>query len=469
MQYLPVFMDLRGRAVLLVGGGAVAGRKLALLLRAGARVRLVAPAIDAAVAEQARHGGAELRQRAFEPADVDGAWLVIAATDDAAVNAAVAAAAGARGIFVNVVDDAAASSAVMPAIVDRSPVLVAIGTAGSSPTLARRVRALIEAALPERLGALATLAARWRTRVRAALPDVEARRRFWEAVFDGAAARAVAAGSSGEPELAAALAAAGADGSHAAARGEVWLIGAGPGDPELLTLRALQLLQRADVVLYDRLVGPAILERVRRDAERIYVGKESGQHRTTQEHIHALLLEHARRGRRVARLKGGDPFVFGRGGEEIAVLARAGIPVTVVPGITAALGAAASAGVSLTQRQVAQAVCLVTVMGAAAESLDWRALASPLQTVVFYMGVAELERICARLVAHGAPPARPALLVERATWPEQRVICGTLSDIAARAGAARVAAPALLVVGEAAQPGQRAAIFAAVGVKEVIG
>ena len=467
MQYLPLFLDLRGRAVLLVGGGAVAGRKLALLLRAGARVRLVAPAIDAAVAEQARHGGAVACLRAFEPGDVADAWLVIAATDDAAVNAAVAAAAGARGVYVNVVDDASASSAVMPAIVDRSPVLIAIGTAGSSPTLARRVRALVEAALPERLGALAALAARWRSRVRATLPDLDARRRFWEAVFDGAVARAVAHGGSGEPELAAALAEVGsAPGPEGG--GEVWLIGAGPGDPDLLTLRALQLLQRADVVLYDRLVGPAVLERARRDAERVYVSKESGSHRTTQEHINALLLEQARRGRKVARLKGGDPFVFGRGGEEIAALARAGIPVTVVPGITAALGAAASTGLSLTQRQVAQAVCLVTVMGAASEALDWRALATPLQTVVFYMGVAELERICARLVAHGAPPTRPALLVERATWPDQRVICGTLSDIAARAAAARATAPALLVVGEAAQPQLRAEIFAAVGVKEFI-
>ncbi|MCC7463679.1 MAG: uroporphyrinogen-III C-methyltransferase [Gammaproteobacteria bacterium] len=468
MQFLPVFLDLRGRSVLLVGGGVVADRKLALLLRAGARVRLVAPAIDAAVAERARRGGAQLQQRGFEPADLADAWLAIAATDDAAVNAAVAAAAGERGVYVNVVDDAAASSALMPAIIDRSPVLVAIGTAGTSPTLARRVRALVEAALPEHLGALAALAARWRSRVRAALPQLDARRHFWEAVLEGAAARAVARGGSGEPEMAAALAEA-AFGAVAGDAGEVWLIGAGPGDPDLLTLRALQLLQRADVVLYDRLVGAAVLERARRDAERIYVGKESGQHRTTQEHINALLLEHARRGRKVARLKGGDPFIFGRGGEEIEVLAGAGIPVTVVPGITAALGAAASIGVSLTQRQVAQSVCLVTVMGAAAEALDWRALTTPLQTVVFYMAVAEVERICARLVAHGAPPTRPALLVERATCPGQRIICGNLSDIAARAVAARAAAPALLVVGAAAQPRLRREIFAAVGVKDIIG
>jgi uroporphyrin-III C-methyltransferase/precorrin-2 dehydrogenase/sirohydrochlorin ferrochelatase len=467
MRYLPVFLDLRERSVLLVGGGSVAGRKLELLLRAGARVHLVAPAIDAAVWVLARDAGADVQRRAFEPQDLADVWLAIAATDEPAVNAAVAAAAAARGVYVNVVDDGAASTVVMPAIVDRSPVLVAIGTEGSSPTLARRVRATIEALLPEWLGALAALAARWRGRVHAALPDVTARRSFWDAVFDGEAARAVARGASGDEELAAALAAAAMAPEPARAGGEVWLIGAGPGAADLLTLRALQLLQRADVVLYDRLVSSAILERVRRDAERIYVGKESGRHRTTQERIHELLLEHARRGRKVARLKGGDPFIFGRGGEEIAVLARAGIPVTVVPGITAALGAAATTGISLTQRRVAQAVCLVTVMGAAAESLDWRALASPLQTVVFYMGVAELERIAARLLAHGAPPTRPALLVERATLPGQRVICANLSDIARRALAAGAAAPALLVVGEAAQPELREQIFAAVGVEDV--
>jgi len=466
MQYLPVFLDLRDRPVLLAGGGAVAARKLQALLRAGARVRVVAPAIDAAVVAQATPAGVELWRRAFEPADVDGAWLVIAATDDAAVNAAVAAAAGARGIWVNVVDDGAASSCLMPAIIDRSPVIVAVGTGGASPTLARRVRAAIEAALPERLGALAALAGRWRERARRALPDSAARRRFWEQVFDGAIGRRVAAGAAGDELMPAAIASAAAAGPTAPASGEVWLIGAGPGDPELLTLRALQLLQRADVVLYDRLVPEAIVERARRDAERVFVGKESGRHRTTQEHINGLLLEYAGRGLRVARLKGGDPFVFGRGGEEIAVLARAGIPVTVVPGITAALGAAASTGLSLTQRHVAQAVCFVTVMGEAAEALDWRALATPLQTVVFYMGVAELARITGRLCAHGAPPERPAMLVERATLPGQRVICGNLSDIAARGAAAGIAAPALLIVGDAARPARRAEIFAVVGLAD---
>jgi len=466
MHYLPMFLDLRGRRVLLVGGGEVAARKLELLLRAGAAVRVVAPRIDARVAALARTAGAELVERRFESVDLDGTWLAVAATDEPGTNAAVAAAGAARRVFVNVVDDLERSSALMPAIVDRSPVIVAVGTGGASPTLARRVRTLVEAALPERLGALADLSARWRSRVRAALPDTAARRRFWEQVLDGEIGRRVAAGEAGDEALGAALGRL-RDADPATpprgGGGEVWLIGAGPGDPELLTLRALQLLGRADVVLYDRLVPAAIVERARRDAERVFVGKESGQHRTTQDRINALLLEYARRGLKVARLKGGDPFVFGRGGEEIAMLAAAGLPVTVVPGITAALGAAAATGLSLTQRGVAQALCLVTVMGAAAEALDWRALAAPHQTVVFYMGVAELPRIAARLIAQGAPPDRAALIVERATLPDQRTICGTLSDIASRAAAAGVAAPALLIVGAAAHPPARAAIFAAVG------
>jgi uroporphyrin-III C-methyltransferase/precorrin-2 dehydrogenase/sirohydrochlorin ferrochelatase len=237
----------------------------------------------------------------------------------------------------------------------------------------------------------------------------------------------------------------------------VYLIGAGPGDPDLLTLRALQLLQQSDVVLYDRLVSDAVLERVRRDAECVYVGKESGQHRVTQQRIHALLLEYAGRGLRVARLKGGDPLIFGRGGEEIDALTAAGIPVVVVPGITAALGAAASAGVPLTQRGVAQSVTFVTAMGEGAETLDWRSLAASGQTVVFYMGIAQLPRIVGHLLANGAPRDRPAAIVERATLPEQRVVAGTLEDISERAQRLRVEAPALLLVGAIAARAARAA------------
>jgi uroporphyrin-III C-methyltransferase/precorrin-2 dehydrogenase/sirohydrochlorin ferrochelatase len=452
MDHLPVLLDLRGRQTLVVGGGAVAMRKVELLLKAHARVRVVAPRLHPELALYRDAGRIEHHALAFEPAHFAGVVFAIAATDQPPVNRAVAAAGAARGVFVNAVDDATASSCIMPAIVDRSPILVAIGSSGQSPTLVRRVRAQLEALLPEGLGELARLAGRARERVARALPDLERRRRFWDRLFDGSIATAVFSGQAAAAEamLEQALAQEARAGPAVRALGEVYLIGAGPGDPDLLTLRALQLLQRADVVLYDRLVGAAVLERVRRDATRICVGKESGRHRVTQQRIHDLMLEHAGRGLRVARLKGGDPFIFGRGGEEIDVLKAAGIPLIVVPGISAAQGAAAAAGVPLTHRGLAQSLSFVTAMGEAAEQLDWTALAAPLQTVVFYMGVAQLPRIVRNLIARGAPAARPALIVERATLPEQRVLGGTLQDIAQRAQDAGVQAPALLIVGEVA-------------------
>jgi uroporphyrin-III C-methyltransferase/precorrin-2 dehydrogenase/sirohydrochlorin ferrochelatase len=466
MDYLPVFLNLRDRLALVVGGGAVATRKVELLLKAHARVRVVAPRLHAELSLYRDAGRIEHLACTFEPRQFDGAIFAVAATDRREVNHAVAAAGAARGIFVNVVDDAAASSAVMPAIVDRSPLLVAIGSSGESPTLARRVRAQLEAMLPERLGDLARLAGAARERVQSALPDIGQRRRFWDRLFAGSIASKVFAG--GTREAAALLDAelrAASDGTQRP-HGEVYLIGAGPGDPDLLTLRALQLLQQSDVVLYDRLVSPAVLERVRRDAERIFVGKQSGRHRVTQERIHSLLLEYAGRGLRVARLKGGDPFIFGRGGEELDLLRRAGIPVIVVPGITAALGAAASAAMPLTQRGVAPSVTFVTATGEGAEGLDWRSLAAPLQTVVFYMGVAQLPRIVELLRAHGAPAERPAAIVEQATLPGQRVIAGCLRDINAQAQRAQVLAPALLIVGEvAARAAQSADLVHALDVR----
>jgi len=451
MDYLPVFLNLRDQLALVVGGGAVATRKVEMLLKAHARVRVVAPRLHAELSLYRDAGRIGHLAAEFEPRHLDGAIFAIAATDRIEVNHAVAAAGAARGIFVNVVDDTAASSAVMPAIVDRSPLVVAIGSSGQSPTLARRVRAQLEALLPERLGELVRLAGGARERVQRALPDIDQRRRFWDHLFAGSIASKVYAGGMREAEalLDSELRAAAAGAQRP--RGEVYLIGAGPGDPDLLTLRALQLLQQSDVVLYDRLVSDAVLERVRRDAERIFVGKQSGRHRVTQQRIHALLLEYAGKGLRVARLKGGDPFIFGRGGEELDLLRRAGIPVIIVPGITAALGAAASAALPLTQRGVAPAVTFVTATGEGAEGLDWRALAAPLHTVVFYMGVAQLPRIVELLRAHGAEDARPVAIVERATLPGQRVIAGGLGDICAQAQHAQVAAPALLIVGDVAR------------------
>jgi uroporphyrin-III C-methyltransferase/precorrin-2 dehydrogenase/sirohydrochlorin ferrochelatase len=447
VDFLPVFLNLRKRAVLVVGGGAVACRKIELLLQAGADVTVVAPDLHSDLQALQTQGLLRWINARFEPAMLDEQCFAVAATGDAEVNLAVTQAGTARHIFVNAVDDSAASTCLMPAIVDRSPLIVAIGSGGNSPTLVRRVRAQLEALLPQSIGLLASAAGRWRERVQSELPDVPARRRFWDRYFDSAAATvsAVVTPATLDAQISTALAQAGGGGPP---RGAVWLIGAGPGDADLLTLRALQLLQQCDVVLYDRLVGAEVLGRVRRDAERVYVGKQTGQHRTTQERINEQLIQYAQRGLRVARLKGGDPLVFGRGGEELAALAAAGIPVTVVPGVTAALGAAALAGIPLTHRGVAQSVSFVTAMAEATELLDWRSLATPLQTVVFYMGVAQLPRIVARLSAYGATAQRGAAIVERATLPGQRVISGTLATIVALAETAGVRAPALLIVGD---------------------
>ena len=444
--------------MLLVGGGGVAARKAQLLDAAGARLRVVAPELSAPMRQLCARIGAEICAVTFDPSHLQGAMLAVAATNDPQVNRAISAAGRAANVWVNAVDDAAASSCYLPAIIDRSPVIIAVGTGGATPTLARRLRAQLEALLPQRLGELARLAARMRPDVRAALPEESQRRQFWDRFFESELAERVLAGTvatseadAGIASLLTAAATLGTAAQEVQARGAVWLIGAGPGDPDLLTLRAQHLLQQCDVVLYDRLVPPAVLERVRRDAERVFVGKESGQHRTTQARIHELLLQYAARGLRVARLKGGDPLVFGRGGEEIAALVQAGVPVIVVPGVTAAFGAAAANCIPLTHRGLSQSVCFVTAMGEAAAALDWRALAAPLQTVVFYMGVAQLPRIVERLLQHGAPEDRPAVVVERATLPGQRLVSGTLKDIAVRALAAGIAAPALLMVGEVAQ------------------
>ncbi len=412
MDYLPLFLKLRGERVLLVGGGAVAARKAELLSEAGARLRVVAPELGAELKALCERVGAEYLATTFAPTHLQGVVLAIAATERPEINLEVSRAGRAASVWVNAVDDPQASSCLMPAIVDRAPVMVAIGTGGASPTLARR---FFDSALAQQLLAGGV--------------DAASAAAGLELQLEGA--RAAPAGTP--------------------ARGAVWLIGAGPGDPDLLTLRAQQLLQHCDVVFYDRLVPPAVLARLRRDVERVFVGKEPGRHRTTQARIHELLIEHARRGRRVVRLKGGDPLVFARGGEELMALSQAGIAVIVVPGVTAALGAAAAIGIPLTHRGVAQSVCFVTAMGEAAAALDWRALAAPLQTVVFYMGAAQLPQIVARLVQHGAPAERYVALVERATLPDQRLIAGRLADIAARAAAARVGAPALLIVGDVAQ------------------
>ncbi|HUN25783.1 MAG TPA: siroheme synthase CysG [Steroidobacteraceae bacterium] len=449
MDHLPIFLRVRGARAVVVGGGPVAARKAELLLRCGAEVRLIAPQLTQSTLEliAGARGCVKHEAASFEPRHLEGAALVVAATDAPEVNAAVAESARARAIPVNVVDDAEHSTFIFPAIVDRAPVVVAIGSQGAAPVLARRLRAQLEALLPARLGALARFAAARRAAVRQALP-VRRRRAFWERVFAGRVSERVLAGDEpgAQADFARELAACRA--SERAAAGEVYLIGAGPGDADLLTLRALQLLQEADVILYDRLVSPAVLDRARREARRVFVGKEPAGSRTAQARIHELMAGYAVRGLKVARLKGGDPGIFGRAGEEIEFLRARGIAVTVVPGVTAGLAAAAAAAIPLTQRALAHSVTLAAGHSAGDDTHDWEALARARHTVVFYMGVAEMEQIVRRLLAAGAPPERPAAVVERATLPGEQILKGRLDEIAALARAAHVGAPALLIVGE---------------------
>lgn len=453
--YLPLFVDLREQPCLVVGGGTVAARKVDALLTVGARVTVVAPALAAPLAALAAAGRLEHHARDFTDADVDGCLLVVSATDDHAVNARVAAAARAAGRLVNVVDDTALSGAIFPSIVRRGQLTVAVSSGGAAPVLARLVRARIETMLSHSLGELTALAARWRSRVQAGLASLGARRRLWEQVLDPTSPvlRALEAGDDDAAERAMARALANAaDGQSAPPSGSVALVGAGPGDPSLLTLRAVRALQEADVVLHDRLVSAAVLDLARRDAAREDVGKlTGGDHAAAQDAINARLVELARQGLRVVRLKGGDPFIFGRGAEELEALQAHGIPFAIVPGITAALGCAAYAGVPLTRRGVAQQVTFATAHCAKSiDRLDWPLLAQAQHTVVFYMGVAHAALIEARLRDGGRAGATPVAIVEQGTSAQQRVLHTTLECLAQTVADARVRAPALIIVGEVA-------------------
>ncbi|MCI4568756.1 siroheme synthase CysG [Lysobacter sp. CFH 32150] len=446
----PLFADLRGRTVLVVGGGAVARRKVAALLDAGAQVRVGAPELEPTLSEWASSGRIEYVPGVFEPAWFDGAWLAIAATDDAASNRAVASIGEERRVFVNVVDDAELSSFQVPARVERGPLQIAISSGGGAPMLARHLREQLETQFDESLGALAGLLTRERARIRARLPGLQARRRFFERVLAGPIPSLLRAGdqAAAEREFDAVLG--GGRGENPV--GRVALVGAGPGDPGLLTLRALRLLSEADVILHDRLVSPEVLALARRDAELVEVGKQvGGDHNATQERIHTLLVDYARAGKRVVRLKGGDSFVFGRGGEELEALHARGIEFEVVPGITAALACGAYAGIPLTHREHAQSVRFITAhCKDSDDTLDWAALAQERQTLAFYMGVAGLEKIRDRLIAHGRAPGTPFAIVENGSRPEQRVIVGTLAELPELARLHSVRSPALLILGEVA-------------------
>jgi uroporphyrin-III C-methyltransferase/precorrin-2 dehydrogenase/sirohydrochlorin ferrochelatase len=449
MPLYPLFADLADRPVLVVGGGVVAERKAAALLDAGARVRVGAPALTATLAHWAAQGRIAHLPGRYRRTWQEGAWLVIAATGDSALNARVASEATARRRLVNVVDDPALSSFQVPAVIDRAPLQLAISTGGAAPALARRLRENLESLLDPTLAPLLALAQRYRPHIRRRHADPAQRRRFYDWLHDGPVRRLLRAA---QPALAEHVLQLSLDAPGLpAARGSVVLVGAGPGDPGLLTLRALRAMNEADVILHDALVPPAVLDLARRDAERIAVGKRGGGAHVAQDAIHALLLQHARAGRRVVRLKGGDPFVFGRGGEELEFLHRHGIPFEVVPGITAAVACAAHAGVPLTHRAHAQSVRLVTAhCRDSLDTLDWPALARERQTLAFYMGVGSLDTVSRKLLAHGRAASTPFALVENGSLPQQRTLAGTLAELPGLARRHAIAAPALLIVGEVA-------------------
>lgn len=458
MEYLPIFLRLQGAPCLIVGGGAVAARKAKLLRKAGANVTVVAPSLERQLADWANDSQIVHRNKAFTPDDLNDQQLVIAATDQQQVNSLVSESAKRLGIPVNVADQPELCSFIFPAVIDRSPVIAAVSSGGASPILARLLRDHIEQLLPASYGRLAELARRYRRKAKQALPDALRRNRFWQSVLQGPIAELMLAGR--EEEAASRLEDLLSEYPRQPCRGEVYLVGAGPGDPDLLTLRALRLMQQADVVVYDRLVSPAVLERVRADAEKIYAGKQRDNHTLPQEQINALLVRLARENKRVLRLKGGDPFIFGRGGEEIETLMEQGIPFQVVPGITAASGCAAYAGIPLTHRDYAQSCVFVT--GHRQDGgidLDWPRLAAPNQTVVIYMGLLGLETICQNLIGHGCPADHPAALVQQGTTQRQRVITGTLASLPRRVAELQAQAPTLVIIGEVVRLREKLAWF----------
>ncbi|OFE11925.1 uroporphyrinogen-III C-methyltransferase [Pseudohongiella acticola] len=447
MDYLPIFMNVRGQRCLLVGAGEVASRKAALLVRTGATLIVVAPWISDPVRDLVNQHGGEIHERGFTDNDLNDVVLAIAATDDDKVNRHVSELARERNLPVNVVDQTELCSFIVPAIVDRSPVVVAISTGGSSPVLTRQLKEKIDIMLPAAYGRLAAMLGSLRDRVKLGVTDFSRRTRFWEKLLSGPLPELMLSGREQEAMQLFETSLARADDDQS--QGEVYLVGAGPGDPDLLTLKALRLMYAADVVLYDRLVSPEIMKRVRPDADKVFVGKEAKHHPVPQEQINDMLVRLAREGKKVLRLKGGDPFIFGRGGEEIDQLAAAGLPFQVVPGVTAASGCAAYAGIPLTHRDFSQSVRFVTGhMKNDEPDLDWPVLAKEDQTLVIYMGLITLPVICEQLQAYGMNSAMPVAIVEQGTLPQQRVVTGTLQDIAGKVEAAGVKAPAIIIVGQ---------------------
>lgn len=441
-----LFANLAGRTVLVVGGGQVALRKVRALLAAGAQVVVNAPVLTAELRQLAREKRVIWREEAFAARLLDDAWLVVVATSDRQLNEQVALLCRQQKKLVNVVDNVALSSFHVPAVIDRGALQVAVSTAGAAPVLAQAIRSDIEKRLDASLGGLVALLAGARQRIKRHFPAIRQRRAFYAELLDSGITELLRQGEKQDAEQ---LLEQKLQAQAQSTQGRVVLVGAGPGDPGLLTLRGLKMLEQADVILHDRLVSAEVLALARRDATFIEVGKEAGHHHVTQDGIHALMVKHARTGALVVRLKGGDPFVFGRGGEELEHLAAQGIPFEVVPGITAALACGAYAGIPLTHRDYAQSVRLVTAHGSdSLDRLDWEGLARDRQTLVFYMGVGRLAVLQENLMGWGRAGATPVALVEQGSRAEQRVVRGRLDELQQVAEREAIRSPAVLIVGE---------------------
>ena len=447
MDFLPVFLNVKNQTCLVVGGGSVAVRKVSLLIQAGADVHVVSPLLNQELTALLQHNKISHHAQVFTPEHLENCALVIAATDDPTVNCQVSESARARNIPVNVVDNPQLCTFIMPSIVDRSPLMIAISSGGKSPVLARVLRARLEALIPHAYSRLASYAAEFREQVKHHFLHQENRRLFWEKTLQGKFAELVLADKdkSAQEYFRQLL----DNAEDETPKGEVYLVGAGPGNPDLLTFRAMRLMQQADIVVYDRLVSPEILDMVRRDATRIYAGKERSRHTLPQESINQLLVRLAKEGKRVLRLKGGDPFIFGRGGEEIETLTSHQIPFQVVPGITAASGVAAYAGIPLTHRDYAQSCIFVTGhLKNNTIDLDWDSLARPNQTIVIYMGLLGLPVLCAQLIAHGLPANTSVAIIQQGTTQAQKIVTGSLETLPDLAVAAQLVAPTLIIVGD---------------------
>ncbi len=446
MQALPIFFNISNRLCIVVGGGDIATRKVNMLLKANGQIRLVSPSVCAELQAMILANKIQHLEAEFEPSQLEGACLVIAATDDEAVNEAVSMAAKAQNVPVNVVDAPALCTFTMGSIIDRSPIIIAVSSEGNAPVLARYIRSKIETMLPAAYGRIAAIAGEFRDQVKEKFSSVQARRIFWEDILQGPFVERVL---SGQEQAAKSFLQDSLNNAESAKKGEVFLVGGGPGDPDLLTFRALRLMQQCDVCVYDKLVSPEVMELVRRDAELIYVGKARDQHTMPQEKINDLLAKLALEGKRVLRLKGGDPFIFGRGGEEIETLMQHNVPFQVVPGITAASGVSSYAGIPLTHRDYAQSCLFITGhLKDGSVDLDWEAMVRPNQTLVIYMGLVGLPTICKELIARGISANMPIAVIQQGTTQRQRVLTGTLSDIAEKVEVAHLKAPCLIIIGE---------------------